>query len=466
MSVKDPFSVYPVNLSPNSLSLLSSKLLFCCILSCLFFIGTGAGHAASKADSKSIASIPGSFTLEEAVNRAIEENFSIVAAQSGVQAAESWRKSRRGSFGPVLGTDYSYTHTEDADEDVYRWNVWLKQDVFSGFSTLAAYQKAALQKDNAEAQLAKARLALIQEVQNNFFLYLKAEENVRSSQDSLNRLKEQLRVTKSFYEVGLRPRLEVLQAEVNASEAEDTLLQAKNTVETQRVRLNTLLNLPINSAPKYAGSLEYIPKITTLDNCLEQAYKMRPDVMMANKSVEIAQKDENIAASGYYPKVTAEGRWSTQGDDWHAAGSDDKPTNYNQWSVGVNGSMNVFEWGSTYYGVQQAKHLVSKLNAEAEKLRQDVAFEVQTRLLNLDNATKRIKVARTGLEQAKEAYRVAAARYKSQVGTSLDVLDAHAKLTAAEVTLTGAQADYLSALADLYAAVGQENPSLREAGSK
>jgi outer membrane protein len=174
----------------------------------------------------------------------------------------------------------------------------------------------------------------------------------------------------------------------------------------------------------------------------------------------MAIQDRTSSASGFYPNIRGELAWSTQGDNWQANGSDLRPRDYSEWSVSVTGSLNLFEWGRTYYGVKQQTHAIAKLRAEEEELKQEVAFQVQARLLELDNAAKRIVVSRKGLEQAREAYRVASARYKSQVGTSIDVLDAQARLTQAEVSLTGAQADYLSALAALFTSMGSENHAL------
>ena len=57
----------------------------------------------------------------------------------------------------------------------------------------------------------------------------------------LERLREQLRITRAFYEVGLRPKLDLLQAEVDVSTAESTLIQAENVRDTAQARLNTLL---------------------------------------------------------------------------------------------------------------------------------------------------------------------------------------------------------------------------------
>lgn len=417
----------------------------------LFAPGPGAGAAA-----------PAAYDMLTAVERALAENFKILSAEQDLDAGEQARRSALGAFGPSLGVSYGGSRLEHREEDEYSWRLALTQNLFAGFATLASYQKAALQRDNAEARLTQARLNLVLQVQQNFLLYLKAEANVRSSSDSYNRLLEQLKVTTSFYEVGLRPRVEVLQAEVNVSEAEDLLLRNRNDVEIQRVRLNTLLNLPAQQTALYVGSLEYIPFTDALDleQCLEKAYAKRPDVLIAQKSVRIAQKDQTLAESRFLPKVSASGSWSSAGDSWRAAGSAARPDNYKYWSVGLEASLSLFESGSDYFSRRQSLSLVKKLQADEAALRQEVVYEVQSRLLALDNARKRIVVARKGVEQATEAYRVAAARYKSQVGASIDVLDAQARLSAAEVSFTGAQADYLSALAAAYAAIGEENPAL------
>lgn len=398
----------------------------------------------------------------QAVNRALAENFSISSAEAELEASESGRKGARGAFGPSLSTTYGVTRQQHVTDDVYTWRFDLDQELFAGFSTLASYQKAALQKDNAEANLAQARISLVLNVQQNFLMYLTAEANVRSAQDSYNRLAEQLKVTTSFYQVGLRPRVEVLQAEVNVLDAENLLLQNRNQVETQRVRLNSLLNIPPDRDVDYVGSLDTIPFEGSLDECLDKAYRQRPDLFMARKSIEIAEKDKTIAKSNFMPNVSATGSWYTRGDDLRASGgTSDNPNNKEAWSLGLSARLSLFESGQDYYNVQRAGHNVIKLKADELNLKQEVIYEVQARLLDLDNALKRIVVARKNVESANENYRVALARYKAQVGTAIDVLDGQSSLTSAEVSYTQAQADYLSALAAIYAAIGEENPGLQ-----
>ena len=410
-----------------------------------------------------------SYDLKNAVSRALTENFTISAAQDAALAASSGLDVARSAFGPSLGSSYDYQRrqhryasgaTREQDKDLFTWRIWLRQNVFSGFETLNNYQKATLQKENAASGIAKARLELIGTVQDNFLRLLQARENVRSARDSLERLQSQLKVTAAFYEVGLKPRLDVLQAEVDVAKSEDLLLQAINAYETQVSRMNTLLVLPVEADIAYKGNLDFIPFTRTFDECLQTAFAKRPDLSMAEKAIAIADKEIGIARSDFYPKVNAEAGWATQGETPAAAGSDNLPSRYNAWSAGVSADWTFFSSGTTYHSVQQAQHSKNRYAAEAMNLKQQVAHDIKSRLLKISETAKRIKVAQKGLEQAKEAYRMADALYQTHVGIFIDVLDAQAKLTQAEAALTGSQADYLTAISQLHVAMGEENPAL------
>lgn len=410
-----------------------------------------------------------SFTLEAAVTTALDRNFAVKAAEEGHKGAQAGTKSSRGAFGPVLGAGYDYDrrqHGADSrgrfqDKELFTWRAYLTQNVFAGFATLADYQQASLKEDSAREGVRQARLELIRTVQENFFIYLRARQNVISARDALERLQSQLASSQAFYDVGVSPRIDVLQAEVDVSAAESALLVAENVVESQRARLNTLLLLPLDLQVEYQGELGYIPFSRSFDDCLNQAYRLRPDLIMAEKSVQIADTDIVKAKSAFYPQVFATGAWGTTGSDALAAGSPNARTRYNEWSVALNAEWPLFEWGRTVYDVRRAGHEKNRVRAEADNLRQEVGYTVKVRMLAMDEAAKRIKVAHKGVEQAREAYRMSDARYRQQVGTMTDVLDAQAKLSQAEAALAEAMSDYGIALSSIYAAIGEENPSLK-----
>ena len=419
-----------------------------------------------------------SIGMSDAVEHALRFNPGLGAQEAESRSSEEGRKSARGAFGPRLGVSYSATKTESKRDPsatmgtknpkmgVYSWGVEVTQPIFQGFRLLSTYQKAALQADSDKASLRKAELDMTEQVQTAFLEYLKAGENTRSMRDSLTRLREQLRIAQAYFEVGLSPRLDVLQAEVDVSEAESLLIEAENTQATALARLNTLLGFDATAVNTYTGTLKEVGFRYTLEQCLELAYRQRPDLYVAQKAVEIARKSQKEVQSDYYPQIEGYYSMTQSGNTPGMQRSGENGSHVTNWEVGAQATWNVFEWGTTYYADKQAGWQVTKMRYEQENLKLEVGYDIKSKYLAVQEARKRIAVAQNSVAQATEAYNVALARYHEHVGTNFDVLDASANLTSAQSSLTGAKADYLTALSQIYVAMGEYHPDLlREGGA-
>lgn len=419
-----------------------------------------------------------SIGMSDAVEHALRFNPGLGAQEAESRSSEEGRKSARGAFGPRLGVSYSATKTESKRDPsatmgtknpkmgVYSWGVEVTQPIFQGFRLLSTYQKAALQADSDKASLRKAELDMTEQVQTAFLEYLKTGENTRSMRDSLARLREQLRIAQAYFEVGLSPRLDVLQAEVDVSEAESLLIEAENTQATALARLNTLLGFDATAVNTYTGTLKEVGFRYTLEQCLELAYRQRPDLYVAQKAVEIARKSQKEVQSDYYPQIEGYYSMTQSGNTPGMQRSGENGSHVTNWEVGAQATWNVFEWGTTYYADKQAGWQVTKMRYEQENLKLEVGYDIKSKYLAVQEARKRIAVAQNSVAQATEAYNVALARYHEHVGTNFDVLDASANLTSAQSSLTGAKADYLTALSQIYVAMGEYHPDLlREGGA-
>ena len=419
-----------------------------------------------------------SIGMSDAVEHALRFNPGLGAQEAESRSSEEGRKSARGAFGPRLGVSYSATKTESKRDPsatmgtknpkmgVYSWGVEVTQPIFQGFRLLSTYQKAALQADSDKASLRKAELDMTEQVQTAFLEYLKAGENTRSMRDSLTRLREQLRIAQAYFEVGLSPRLDVLQAEVDVSEAESLLIEAENTQATALAKLNTLLGFDATAVNTYTGTLKEVGFRYTLEQCLELAYRQRPDLYVAQKAVEIARKSQKEVQSDYYPQIEGYYSMTQSGNTPGMQRSGENGSHVTNWEVGAQATWNVFEWGTTYYADKQAGWQVTKMRYEQENLKLEVGYDIKSKYLAVQEARKRIAVAQNSVAQATEAYNVALARYHEHVGTNFDVLDASANLTSAQSSLTGAKADYLTALSQIYVAMGEYHPDLlREGGA-
>ncbi|QJB58017.1 TolC family protein [Pseudodesulfovibrio sp. zrk46] len=412
----------------------------------------------------------GDIDLERAVKRALELNPQMTAIRAQLTGSQFGTRSAFGNFLPEVGGSYGYTNygrrltSTTRRHDDWVANVNVTQPIFKGFNLLATWQRAKLTEESNQASLDNVELTLISSVQSNFLSLLKARMDVKSAEDSVARLESQLKVISAFYEVGLRPKAEVLDAEVDLATARQDLLTAKNSVSTQMAQLNTLLNIPLEADANYVGQLKDFPFSLTLQDCLSRAYKSRPDLIIGKKSVEIAEKDSTIAASSFYPSVEGEWNYYNKGVDAGLSRDGVYPyTSKEYYTVGVTASMTLFEWGADYYDYKKAEENVKQVEAQLEETRLNAGFEVKTALLNINEAADRIEVAKKSVAAAEEAYRMAVARYQAQVGTNTDVLNAQSRLTTSEAQLSQALADYGTSVSTLFVAMGEKNLGLNKA---
>lgn len=407
------------------------------------------------------------FNMEESVRRALVANNRIRAARYQLFGSEAEEKAAKGAFGPSVNLSYLYTHYDErpqtggisfGEQDQWDMTLNVRQPLFTGFRLLSEYQRAGLAKELNMAQLKQTELEVILDVQREFLNLLKARENVNSSEDALARLESVLKVANAFYEVGVKPRLDVLQAEVDVARAEQDLLSARNEVLTQEVRVNTLLDYGLEQDINYVGALEYQPVDMNLDQAMEQAFRQRPDITIAEKSVDIGRKEVRLAASGFYPELALNFDYLRQGDDPSVDGTSFEDAS--EWRVRGELQWTLFEWGQTYYSHKASQENVGRLDAELRSLQREIIFEVKAAYLGVLEAEERILAARKGVEAAREGFRMAQERYRNQVGTYTDVLDAQASLSEAEADLTSALADYHVAVAQLNFAMGERRLSL------
>ncbi len=430
----------------------------CAALACILFL------------PPSVKAGEGEYSMESAVMRALEKNPDLEGAGFSVQAAESARKAARSSFGPELGVTYSYSRyskerSSRSEKNATTMTVQASQPLFTGFNLLNTYQKAALEVDLQKLELESQRLTVTASVQEAFISYLKALECISSTQRSLERSRAQLDMAKTAWNIGLRPRLDVLQAETDLAQTEALLISYENDRDVWLTRLNTLLDLPPDARTTFSGDLDVQPFRRTLEACLGQALEHRPDLLMARKSVEIAFKDLGITKSLFWPQLSAIVGWSTTGSHLDAAGSRYSRKDYSYGEIGLSLDWTLFSSGRRVFLTRQAQQQISALESAVRSSVNNCAYAVRSGLLSTQDAYRAVKVSQRAVASARESYADAKMRYELQSGSYLDLLIAQSALSDAELAEISNRADCLIALAHLYETMGELRPDLKEPSS-
>jgi outer membrane protein TolC len=118
-------------------------------------------------------------------------------------------------------------------------------------------------------------------------------------------------------------------------------------------------------------------------------------------------------------------------------------------------SWTFWEWGKTYYAVKEQESLKKELIKTRMALEDQIQLQIKDGVLGLEEAEKNIPITQKAVEQGEENLRVSEERYKAQVSTSTEVLDAQRYLTTARVNNFNAYYNYHLAKARLLWAMGE-----------
>ena len=406
----------------------------------------------------------GAYTLKHAIERALKVNIAIEISKEETNAAIAAQKKQKTSFFPTFNATYQYEYIDEepsmgdfvmGSQEEYTFISKLTQPVFTGFSLLTEYKIARLGLDVAKINEKLKRQEIIFEAKKRFFSLLKAQKLLKISQDTVTQISAQKDVAKNFYEVGMTPLNDLLQAKVELANARQDLIAAQNNLEIAKSNFNILLRSPINQPVKLEDVLIYTPFEHDIDYCLKMAEKNRLELKIADLEIEVAEKEVKLAQKDYYPSISLEGSYFKRGVEWDINGGD-YIYDPEGWSITAVASWDFWEWGRSSYEVKEKQSRLSKAQYQKTETLDNIRIQVKEAYLNTMESEKNITTVKEAIEQAKENFRINKERYKEQIATSTDVLDAQTLLTRTMTNYYKALYDFKIAKASLYKAMGQE----------
>lgn len=428
---------------------------------------------AAQNGKKSATGNAQTFTIGQAVEEALRANPGIEAKKLMVENAKMNVGVAQSNFWPRVSLNWSSTRLKNYEEvntynsdnlSSFNWNKGLRVSypLFAGFAHLTSLQRSLLQKEIQIHMQRQASLELANNVQLQFLQLLKSREDLKTAQDSIKRLETQLASAEAFVEMDMAPYLNVLQNRTDLANARQNLIRVQNDIRNCEVQLNRYLARPDASNIKYVGSLKDFPVKTagiTEEEAIREALKRRPDLLAAQKAIEVAFKDMRIALGQFLPRIdlTYDNMASSKDyDDSHYQGY-----TRNYWSAGITFTWEVFSGGQTTFQSMADKKRADSLRKDYEEAVNAARTEVISALLDIDSWREMIDAARKGLGAAQEAYDMAVTRYETDTGTITELLDGQLRLTQAQNDLAAAMASCQIARSRLFFSLGRDNASLK-----
>ena len=410
----------------------------------------------------------GVLTLKESISVALKDNLSLKAAREKMAQSAFVKKQARAEFFPKLSTSYGYTRLSEqatfrstlmpgmgiavSSQDNYQWKGTLTQPLFTGFALLSSYRLAELGVDRSRMDLELKELDLALKVKEAYFNVLIADRGVEVARKEVEFLESSMNVASNFYKVGMIPVNDLLKVEVELANARQNLVKALNRAHLARSAFNTLLSRPIDAPVNLKDMLAYKPERGDYGKYLSRALQERPEVRLLEISILQADQEIRLARSKDYPEIAFTYDYIKEGDRADVSGSAFHDAG--RWEATVGLTWTFWEWGKTHYSVKEKESLKKELIQIKAALEDSIKLEIKEALLNLETAEKNIPTTRKAVEQGEENLRVNEERYKAQVTTITEVLDAQALLTRARVNYYRALYDHNLARAKLERALG------------
>ena len=354
-------------------------------------------------------------TLEESVRTALDNNYSIKQQEAEYDSAVWARHQARRSFGPTVNWQSTATkmggkYYEDSLKLTrnYGNTLSLTMPIYTGGQLEGAIKAADLAMNANELGLELSKQQVKAATMSAYYQALQAKNQIKVAQDSVNTLTEHLKNVNAQYTVGTVAKSDVLGTQVQMANAEQNLINANNSYDVAIASLNNVMGLPTDTELNLTDSLDYNVYEIPLEECTAYARSNRPDVLMADYQVAIAEAGVQQAKAGYMPKVSAQASKSWAGDS--PFGSEETDQRYgqsNNWTAGLVVSWDIWDNNVTQSKVNQSKAAVAKAEAAAENTRQSGDLEVRTAYLNLKAAEKSINTTQVAVDKAQEDYKIA-----------------------------------------------------------
>ncbi len=407
------------------------------------------------------------FDINSCVKIALKNNLKILKKRLEEQAKDYSSKAAFKQMLPSFGTDYSYTGRRDAativifgrsitiyGHDEYKWNLNVKQPLFYGGLLWNKYKEARIDLDLARLALFQARNEIVKETKTAFYEVLRSRKLLDEAKAQLRRLKAQYETVQAFYSAALRPKTDLLQSSVQLNQGRLALLKARHQLELSKNRLNLVMRRSLE-APL---NIEERVSLTEVKHSLKELYsialKNRPEVNEARLAVERAGKEIKIAKSEFFPRVDLTASYSKDGVTPDV--SNNPYGDHENAEVFLNATWNLFSWGKSRDRVVAAQKKMEAARVELQDVSDHVRLEVKNAYLLYEDAREGVRVAKSALKSAKEDYELNASRYKNQLASNTDVLDAQSRLTKARSDFISAVAAELTAIANIEYATGGE----------
>lgn len=436
----------------------------------------------------------GVLTLQQCVETAIGNNLLVRQSEYQAQSDKVNYKQAKGSQLPFISGNVNHGINQGRSIDPFT-NTYANQQInFANYSintSITLWNGSSLQNSIKQSELtAKASEMDWQQTKDNITInVILAYLQVLSAQEQLNVAKNQVEVTKTqvarletLYASGAIAPAMLYDLKGQLSGDQLTVINVKNTLETARINLAQLMNVPYNATVQLenlGASSNPVLYDGTADNIYQTAEQQLAFIKAAEYRKQSAQKRYLAAKAQLLPTLSFNGGFGTNYSSVatrqellstadvatsqyvNVSGSklpvfapqsnyqSHKITYGDQWTNNLNSSLSIGLQIPILNGlrarsnVSQAKIAEKRTSFEAQSVKTQLRQAVDQAYVNMNAAFERYLALKNQVEDFTVSFKAAEVRFINGVNTSVEYMIAKNNVDRSNANFVAAKYDYL-----------------------
>jgi len=229
-------------------------------------------------------------------------------------------------------------------------------------------------------------------------------------------------------------------------DSKQTVLTVELQIDDLNTQFDDLLGLPLETRLELDPAVKTDVVLPAKDQCLRMAWAENPEIRSAEETVRKASAGVGAARTKYIPDVTAFARYSYQNGVPFLV--------HNFGTVGLSMSYDVFDFGKRRAEVRQGEVQLREAEENLQRLKDEVAVQVQQTYNKLQRTKKMVEVAQEVVDLRTESERLASNQFRQGVVLVSERRKAGAEAYKAQADLLQANLAYLEARAELDRTIG------------
>lgn len=396
-------------------------------------------------------------TLQDCLKLALEKSRMVKVSELSVQQAREKISESQAQRLPALSLGGIYTHIGKVTSftipmgptrqtfrfgtpDRFNFDAKIQLQLFTWGRIASTIRMSYIGEKLSRVDHRKEISNVIYQTLQAFYSVLLNEKIIQLHQENLNRAEQLYRISKSRYEAGGLPRLELLRSEVQVKNTTSILQESQGNLEKSKLLLIKLTHLP-GEHISVKGLLQFVPVEVDPQKVIEQALTVRSDINAVRLQQSMNQQEIKVAGSNNKPSLAFFSGYNVQ----NGFDPTDPQRFVDNWNTGIQLSFPLFDGFATRHKVQNAKLAMQKTALQEEEIKELITLQIRQAFTTLDQAALRINSQQENIQLSRETLQTAMEQFAQGIASSLDVLTAQQTLAQNEMIYTQALFNHIMA---------------------